>query len=72
MPTTISKLFSTGILQTSVDLDEVTYNSVKLSLLGVFANQFDEINLDSSVAERRKSDGTYQVSGQFDEITLSG
>jgi hypothetical protein len=72
MPTTISKLFSTGILQTSVDLDEVTYNSVKLSPLGVFANQFDEINLDSSVAERRKSDGTYQVSGQFDEITLSG
>jgi len=28
---------------------------------------FDEINLDSSVAERRKSDGTYQVSGYFDE-----
>ena len=30
MPT-ISKLFSTGILQTSVVLDEVTYGSIKLS-----------------------------------------
>ena len=69
MATTISKLFPTGILQTGVSLDEVTYNSVKLGPSGVFSNQFDEVNLSGGVAERRRSDGTYQVSNYFDEYT---
>lgn len=71
MATTISKLFPTGVLQTSVGLDEVTYNSIKVGSTGLFANQLDEINLSSGVAERRLSDGTYQVSGEFDEHSLS-
>jgi hypothetical protein len=39
----------------------------KVSTTGIYAAEFDEINLDISVAERRKSDGTYQVSGYLDE-----
>jgi hypothetical protein len=70
MATTISKLFPSGVLQTGVSLDEVTYNSIKVGPSGVFANQLDEINLGSGVAERRLSDGTYQVSGYFDEYSL--
>jgi len=52
MPT-ISKLFSTGVLQTSVVLDEVTYGSIKVSPTGVYAAQFDEFTgapvVDSSL-----------------------
>ncbi len=52
MPT-ISKLFSTGILQTSVVLDEVTYGSIKVSPTGVYAAEFDEFTgapvVDSSL-----------------------
>lgn len=70
MPT-ISKLFSTGILQTSVELDEVTYGSIKVSPTGVYAAQFDETILAAGTAERRTSTGVYQVSGSFDEHTLS-
>ena len=52
MPT-ISKLFSTGVLQTTVQLDEVTYGSIKVSPTGVYAAQFDEFTgapvVDSSL-----------------------
>jgi hypothetical protein len=52
MPT-ITKLFSTGILQSSVELDEVTYDSIKVSPNGVYADLFDEFTgapvVDSSL-----------------------
>ena len=69
MPT-ITKLFSTGILQSSVELDEVTYGSIKVSPTGVYAAQFDETTLAAGTAERRTNTGVYQVSGYFDEYTL--
>jgi hypothetical protein len=61
------------------NINTVTYNSLtpfyfpmmRTSSSGVYALQFDEINLDSSVAERKNSDGTYQVSGYFDDYTLT-
>ena len=68
---TITKLFPTGVLQSSVELDEVTYSTIKLSETNVFAAQFDEVNLAAGTAERRTSTGTYMVSGRFDEYTLS-
>jgi hypothetical protein len=56
------------------NINGVSYNSLtpafsrfKVSTTGIYAAEFDEINLDISVAERKKSDGTYQVSGYFDE-----
>ena len=70
MATTISKLFPTGILQTGVTLDEVTYGSIKVGTNGVFASEFDEVTLTGTTAERRTNIGTYQVSGYFDEYTL--
>jgi hypothetical protein len=52
MPT-ITKLFSTGVLQSSVELDEVTYDSIKVSPTGVYADLFDEFTgapvVDSSL-----------------------
>lgn len=59
------------------NINGVTYNSstpfyfpmMRVSSTGLCALEFDEVNLDSSVAERKKSDGTYQVSGYFDEYT---
>jgi hypothetical protein len=71
MTTTISKLFPTGILQTGVTLDEVTYGSIKVGTNGVFASEFDEVTLTGTTAERRTNIGTYQVSGYFDEYTLT-
>jgi hypothetical protein len=69
MPT-ISRLYPTGVLETTKELDEVTYNSIKVGVDGVYAAQFDETNLDIGTAERRTSDGTYMVSGYFDEYTM--
>lgn len=43
MATTITKLFPTGILQSSVEFDEVSYSSIKASPTGVYAAQFDEV-----------------------------
>jgi len=43
MATTLTKLYPTGILQSSVAFDEVTYNSVKVSTTGVYAAFFDEV-----------------------------
>lgn len=42
-------------------------SKMRFSPTGVYSGEFDEVNLGSGVAERRKSDGTYQVSGYFDE-----
>jgi len=70
MATTITKLFPSGILQSSVIFDEVTYNTIKISTSSVYAAQFDEISLSSGIAERRNNTGTYFVSGYFDEWTL--
>ena len=61
------------------NINGVAYNSLtpfyfpmmRVSTTGICAVQFDEVNLDAGVAERRKSDGTYQVSGYFDEYTLT-
>lgn len=69
MTTTISKLGSTGVLQTGVALDEVTYSSIKVSPTGIYASEFDEVNLSVGVAERKTNTGTYMVSGRFDEVT---
>jgi len=65
----ITRLFSTGVLQSSVELDEVTYGSIKISPAGVYASEFDETTLTAGTAERRTSTGVYQVSGSFDEVT---
>jgi hypothetical protein len=70
MATTITKLFSTGVLQSGVIFDEVTYNTIKISTSSVYAAQFDEVSLPTSTAERRTNTGTYMVSGYFDEWTL--
>jgi len=71
MATTITKLFPGGILQTGVELNEITYNNIKLNTSGVYAAEFDEISLSTSTAERRTSTGVYQVSGYFDEYSLT-
>jgi hypothetical protein len=71
MPQTITKLFPTGILQSSVQFDEVTYSAIKVGPNGVFAAQFDEVNLAADTAERRTNTGTYLVSGYFDEYTYT-
>jgi len=65
----ITRLFSTGVLQSSVELDEITYESIKVSPAGVYASEFDETTLTAGTAERRTSTGVYQVSGSFDEVT---
>ena len=65
----ITRLFSTGVLQSSVELDEVTYGSIKVSPAGVYAAEFDETTLTAGTAERKTSTGVYQVSGSFDEVT---
>jgi hypothetical protein len=71
MAQTITKLFSTGILQMSVQLDEITYTSIKVGPNGVFSASFDEVTLSTPTAERRLSTGVYQVSGYFDEYTYT-
>jgi len=47
------------------------FSKMQFSPIEYKSIEFDEINLDAGVAERRKSDGTYQVSGYFDEYTLT-
>ena len=47
------------------------FSKVQINLERYKSILFDEINLDISVAERRKLDGTYQVSGYFDDYTLT-
>jgi hypothetical protein len=68
--TTITKLFSNGLLQSAVELDEITYNSVKVSPTGIYSAGFDETTL-TGAAERRTSDGKYLVSGFFDEVSIA-
>lgn len=68
---TITKLFPTGVLQSAVELNEISYTSIKVGPTGVYAAQFDEVNLAAGTAERRTSTGTYMVSGRFDEYTLA-
>ena len=70
MATTITKLFPTGVLQSSMLFDEVTYGSIKVGNNGVYASQFDEISLTAGTAESKTNTGTYKVSGYFDEYTL--
>ena len=71
MAQTITKLFANGALQASVELNEVTYSSIKVGPNGIFASQFDEVNLAKGTAERQLTNGTYQVSGYFDEQTIN-
>ena len=40
---TITKLFSNGLLQSAVELNEITYNSVKISPTGIYSAGFDEL-----------------------------
>jgi hypothetical protein len=65
---TITKLFANGLLQSSVIFDE-TASSISISPTSVNATLLDEVTLGSEIAERRFSNGTYQVSGFFDEYT---
>ena len=44
-----------------------TFSKMQVSPTEYKSTEFDEVNLDAGVAERRKADGTYQVSGYFDE-----
>ena len=67
---TITKLFSNGLLQSSVQFDEITYTTVKVNPAGIYASNFDEVS-NPGVAERRLSNGTYQVSGFFDEVSIA-
>ena len=72
MATTLTKLFPNGVLQSSAEFDEVNFSGVvKVGPDGVFAKEFNEISLSTSTAERRLSDGTYLVSGYFDDYSLS-
>jgi hypothetical protein len=71
MAQTITKLFSTGLLQSSVQFDEITTSTIKVGPTGVFAAQFDEVSLPAGTAERRTNTGTYLVSGSFDEYTYT-
>jgi hypothetical protein len=57
-------------LQSAVELDEITYNSVKISPAGIYSAGFDETTL-TGAAERRTSDGKYLVSGSFDEVSIA-
>ena len=65
---TITKLFANGMLQSSVIFDE-TASSISISPTSANATLLDEVTLGSEIAERRFSNGTYQVSGFFDEYT---
>jgi hypothetical protein len=47
----------------------ITARASGITTSGVYSAEFDEVNLSSGTAERRKSDGTYMVSGYFDEYT---
>lgn len=70
MATTLTKLFRNGNLQTSVELDEITYTNVKISPTGVYSSEFDEVTIaNQPVAERRTRDGKLLISGEFDETT---
>jgi hypothetical protein len=74
MATTITKLFPTGILQSAVELDEVTYTSIKVSPTGVYAAEFDEVSINpvsNGVAKKEYPNGNLQVAGYFDEYTIS-
>jgi hypothetical protein len=72
MATTITKLFRTGILQSSVEFDEITHTSVKIATDGVYASEFDEVTMDGSgfPADRKTRDGKLLVSGYFDEVDI--
>ena len=77
MATTLTKSWPSGMLQSSVELDEITHTSIKYGPDGVYAYEFDEVSsptispTDSTpVAERKFPDGTYQVYDYFDEVTL--
>lgn len=67
---TITKLFANGLLQSAVELDEITYDSVKVSPDGIYSAGFDETTL-TDAAERRTGDGKYLVSGSFDEVSIN-
>ena len=77
MATTLTKSWPSGMLQSSVELDEITHTSIKYGPNGVYAYEFDEVSsptispTDSTpVAERKFPNGTYQVQDYFDEVTL--
>jgi hypothetical protein len=72
MATTITKLYRAGVLQSSVEFDEITYTSVKISPTGVYASEFDEVTITGEpIAERRSRDGKLFVSGYFDEVEIT-
>lgn len=71
MATIITKLFRDGVLNSSVEFDEITYTSVKISPTGVYSSEFDEVTMQGElVAERKSRDGKLFVSGYFDEVTF--
>ena len=60
MATTITKLFPTGVLQSAVEFDEISYTSVKVSPTGVYAREFDEVSLAPSILSGLTSGGAGQ------------
>ena len=58
MATTLTKLFPTGVLQSRVELNEITYTSIKVGPTGVYAAKFDEVSLAPSILSGLTSGGT--------------
>jgi hypothetical protein len=48
MTTTVTKLYPTGLFRSSVEFDEITYSSVKISTTGVYASGFDEVTYNTT------------------------
>ena len=48
--TVISRISPDGVLKTNVELDEVSFTSIKTGPFGVFAAEFDEVSLSTSTS----------------------
>jgi hypothetical protein len=48
--TVISRISPDGVLKTNVELDEVSFTSIKTGPAGVFAAEFDEVSLSTSTS----------------------
>jgi hypothetical protein len=66
MATTITKLYSTGTLLSSVVFDEITYSTIKVGPNGVYAAQFDEVSLSNPNA------GSIRFNGSSQYLSLPG
>jgi hypothetical protein len=64
---TITKLFPTGVLQSAVELDEITYTSIKVGPTGVYAAHFNELgeNLTPIITSSAMNYNANGTSGYF-------